>query len=355
MKFRLIVCGTNTTKSSPKLNFAESDAARILDHFTGALGPLSATSDAQMLLGASATRQNILNSLTRLGRETPDYLVFYFSGHGGTESIEAVDASLHYMHLANAISAARASRTLIILDVCHAGAFRRFFKEARVNPSGFIKPDWLIALSKANPGTRIMMAATEDQNAKESAAKEGGHFTSAILAALGACEGDIIIGNKRWISDHRAFAQAWNAVRTESGGEQEPVGIGLDGYLPLALSQAGSAVGSAVITSINHSGTELIFETSLGERSKIETHATAVLMRPSQILHQEKLSVRPLGNREVCRGVVRVDPDALVEKLGFSLSWFYYKQVELCWHLILTDDHHHELDVALLPVTLRQS
>ncbi len=121
------------------MQFCDDDAVTVCDLFRTQFSMRS--EDCVQLLNDDATVRNILGSLQRLagsaGRD--DMLVFFYSGHGSTqtgiadaqdpdgvhETLSVWDGSILDDELAEVLNTSTAGRCLVVLDSCMSGGFAK--------------------------------------------------------------------------------------------------------------------------------------------------------------------------------------------------------------------------------------
>ncbi|MDI3288660.1 caspase family protein [Polyangium sp. 15x6] len=248
MKYRALVCGVNRTAGASPLRFAEDDARRVHEAFTGPMGPASA-SDSPLLLGPHATVGNVLFCLQHMARIGTEYLLFYFSGHGGEDGIALADGTLSYRRLHKALQEVSARAVLVILDACQSGTF------GKVVEVGGIGRSWAELLESAMPGMRMFFAARSDENTMEGGGVPGGRFTWTFLEALRGCAGAMRHGNTQFVADDEAFYTTYALMAQRWPQDALPEGRNLKGDFPMLQSQVAQSTSPtfALIVQSNQS------------------------------------------------------------------------------------------------------
>lgn len=148
-----IIClalGTNTGRGAHRLRCAEKDATDIAHLFAGRVGP--ATDPMLMLSPRVDEVRGVLRGL--VGRR-PDVLVIFNSGHGNRNGVLLADGILGYSELTEWIQLIGATHTLVLLDVCHAGAM---IKQGLGGVTvGALDLGYIDALAVATPSTRVLL------------------------------------------------------------------------------------------------------------------------------------------------------------------------------------------------------
>lgn len=351
--YRVLACGVNTGPASKALEYAAKDAEDVARFFRGSLGPPVHPEHVALLTNGAATREAIMSAMLHALLDSPDFLTFYFSGHGARTGILAADGILPYERIISLLRTVRGPSTTIILDVCYAASFLDFIKEARIAGVGLptdITLAWLDALARATPGTRLMFSTAADRLSGEHRDLQNGIFTHALVRALTRCKGDIDVAGASWVSDARAFAAARQIVR-QVAPTQVPLSKNLTGDFPMSLSQAAEPVGAAYFV-----------------RTKVESHSLGVSFEVAERVHvRTKFTWRvmnAIGN-EVASGGQTLEPsDSESNYEGriplpaanlrsdeiTGLLLLAQNRARLEWHLALHDEHGHELDSHVVPV-----
>lgn len=171
---------------------AQNDASRLQQTWNQQRPELFARTDLRPLLGASASRQEILEALDRLARRSDlhpdDRLVLMFAGHGtwvddpqrkGEKLFVFCCPEFDLDHWQTTGISSRElyeklaqirCRKIVLLDACHSG-------EATTNPVRELTP--------GGQGPIIMAACDQKEEAFENAKLGHGLFTYALLEALG--------------------------------------------------------------------------------------------------------------------------------------------------------------------------
>ena len=121
------------------MQYCDDDAETVYNLFRSEFQMLA--DDGVKLLNHEATVQNIMGALALLGERAgpDDMLVFFYSGHGGTqigpadaqdpdgihETLCVWDGTILDDELADALDASTAGRCLIVLDCCMSGGFAK--------------------------------------------------------------------------------------------------------------------------------------------------------------------------------------------------------------------------------------
>lgn len=304
--YDLIAFGTNVAPGARPLQFAEKDAADVVNVFTSPLGPVSVGSHC-LGVGAGATSAALRTALSTARVRRPNQLVFYFSGHGSPTGIALSDGLFSFRELIRCLRAVAAPSSLVILDVCHAGALR--LHEQRGDLGGFepLTEAWATALARATPGNRLMLSSAASQRSHEGQVPNG-HFTHCLLRALKEQSGDIDANSVRFISDRQAFRRAAQLL-SKFRGSQRAEAHRLSGDFPMIVSEQDVQVGHARFESgwARRDGLGVSASVMIEGRARMDTYVRATL-------------VDRRGNAVwIDRGCLRAESDRASYTVEFSL------------------------------------
>ncbi|WP_420814137.1 caspase family protein [Polyangium spumosum] len=334
--YRAVVCGVNNSIGQTPLSFAESDAQAIFRTFTGALGPAD-EENSKLLLGARATRGNVLRVLQAYAQRGTDYLLFYFSGHGSEDGLALADGMLEYWELHAALANLPARARLVILDACHSGAYGGLVEVGGV---GDLQESWAEVLAAALPGTRVLCAARSDELSAEGGSIRMGHFTWALLEALHRGKGSLRGRDHRWVSDSEAFYLARAHLLSRWPNDAHPDCRNLSGDFPMLLSHAHAPIGRGALSIRPHArGYAADVEVVAARRTGVPMLLKCRLLDESRVeVGTETRIIVPTTNDD--SGMVRFHfpRSALPYEHRQALDWGY--QVPLHWAVSLVDPYH---------------
>ncbi|MCH6256887.1 caspase family protein [Puniceicoccaceae bacterium K14] len=232
------------------LNFAEADAASVLEKIKTANTNLFADIKVHHLESANATHDNILTAFEsiRTDAHPHDAFVFYFAGHGVMSSSDSQfyliphDVTRIYgasqSLTQNGISAnqlrdlsagIKAQKQLFLLDACNSGGALQAFAQR-----GASQEKALAQLARAT-GTHWIAASSANQFATEFADLGHGAFTHTLLQALG---GAADTGDQRiTINELKAYLESELPTITQKykGTPQYPTSYGHGQDFPIAI------------------------------------------------------------------------------------------------------------------------
>ena len=343
MRFKLIAVGVNEPKGGKRLSFAEQDATKVRDLLVSDLGPATPGTET-LLIGPAATVRAVHGALAETTFQRPDILLFYFSGHGGSNGVALSDDVLLYKDLAEYVQLIGAARSMQILDVCSAASYLSFIKEATF--AGAADLAWLEVLANSAPGNRLIFSTGADRSAGEAGPVRGGHFTEALLRALREGAGDLEAEGSHFISDRMAFLHARWIMRHDFKLAQLPVERGLRGDFPFAKSQAGAPVGSATILKalVQDHGLDMLFW--VDQRRGVPTVLKySVINSVGGVIVENVLQFTPPASGEPYHGRIPFAQNTLLSDPTSYLQLKRHGRVDFSWALILEDGvHGHVLD-----------
>ena len=175
-----------------ELRFAERDARALHALFSDSLGD-----SIELLVGETATRDEIEKRLTALSNVEPeDFVVIGFSGHG-SETHELVTYDADVSDLAGScvpldvmtewFKAIPARQLVCVLDCCFSGAMGAKVLQVESKPRGILSEAALLD-QLAGDGRLILTASTANQPAWENPKIGHGLLTHFLLEALQGAE-----------------------------------------------------------------------------------------------------------------------------------------------------------------------
>lgn len=203
------------------LRFADRDARQVALFLRSKAGGSVPASHVLLLTNQQATRSRIQQAFTLFMQAKPDdRVLFYFSGHGLTDSFAPYDVRpghLSNMLTHNDIKAAfrrsSASTKLCIADACLSGSMTRMRQ-----------PDPAPASTAFNNGNvAMLLAGRATQYAIESRRLTGGAFTHYLLLGLSGRAGR---NADRTVTIRELHQYVASQVRRVTGGRQTPVFYG---------------------------------------------------------------------------------------------------------------------------------
>jgi hypothetical protein len=334
----VVSAGVNQTPGGAALSFAEKDAKDMRDALVGAAGPVE-RHDAGLLLGATCTRQCLWDRLMDASLQNPTYFLFFFSGHGNEDGLAVADGLFEYKVLHRALKVVNAPFTLVVLDVCNAGAF--MIKEGAVVYGATPDLSWMDALSSATPGTRLFFSTGASRTASESYTLKNGAFTAALLAGMRA--GTPRIGE--FVSDATAFNYARLHMRHMQKLTQVPESRGLTGDFPMLRSETMTWIGSAAIVDASVLPHALHVEVLVTDREHVPTTVRHRLLScEGKVLKNESIRLSPDNGQAVFTFQVPFDPTPIRNDRRSQLRIILNSQTRFLQHIEILDGAGDVLD-----------
>ena len=195
----VFVVGIDTYKNPAyALNYAREDAEAFAEAMKKNGRVLYQKVKIHTLYDASATRANILDTLTSLQSQISlnDVFIFYYAGHGAMVEQDfffiPIECTSMYKALANnALSAEvmqasfkniKALKQIIIMDACQSGGSVEILAMRGANE------EKAFAQLSRGAGIHVLASAGSEQNAKEIAELKHGLFTYVLLQALNGAD-----------------------------------------------------------------------------------------------------------------------------------------------------------------------
>lgn len=342
--YDLIAFGANRAPGSRPLQFAEKDAADVVNVFTSPLGPVSAGSHC-LGVGTSATSSALRSALSTARARRPDQLVFYFSGHGSPAGIALSDGLFSFRELIRRLRAVAAPASLVILDVCHAGALRLHEQRGDLGGLETLTEAWATALARATPGNRLMLSSAASQRSHEGQVPNG-HFTHCLLRALKEQSGDIDADSVRFISDRQAYRRAARLLGEFRGLSQRAEAHRLSGDFPMIVSEQDVQVGHARFESgwARRDGLGVSASVMIEGRARLDTYVRATLIdRRGNAVWIDRGCLRAESDRASYRVEFSLRPSELLADPGLLATWSDAQVNGHCWEVACEDQAGDEI------------
>ena len=232
-------------KSVDRLNYAATDAKKLVDTFLEHSKPLFREIKTKLLMDAEATKDNILDGLDWMIEETTDedYVILYFAGHGELDNrgnlyflpVKADKGKLRRSavrasQLLSALKDLPRSRRILMLDACHAGAVDKGKRRSGDSLTDNLARDLLLP----GYGTVVMCSSTGKEFSLENNRYRMGNFTLAITEGLSGKGGKDKAGT---VLTHHLHAYVVDRVKELSKGQQHPLMKNPDGIRSFPLSR----------------------------------------------------------------------------------------------------------------------
>jgi WD40 repeat protein len=214
------------------LNFPAKDATDFVEAMRLQEGGLYSKVEFKLLTDKLATKDNILDGLEWVQRQTTsrDVAMVFFAGHGVNDNLNRYFFCTHnfeeqsllrtgvaYSDIRSAVEAI-AGKALFFVDTCHAGnAIGARSRGGLADIVGLVNE-----LSSVENGVIVFTAATSKQNSLEDAQWGNGAFTKALVEGL---KGAADIKNQGKITVSLLDFYVAERVKELTGGKQTPATV----------------------------------------------------------------------------------------------------------------------------------
>ena len=191
-----LVIGINDYQNVPKLHYAVEDAMAIKNMLINEYG--FPRDNVRYLIDESATQSNINKELSNIVKSAgkKDRVVFYFAGHGETESMGLEDGNIGFLipvdgnsedlfftaidmdQIKRNAKYSKAKHMMFLIDACYGGLAAVNTRSLNTNTPNFLDK---IVTEKAR---QIITAGSEDEKVIEKDEWEHSAFTKSILSGL---------------------------------------------------------------------------------------------------------------------------------------------------------------------------
>ena len=191
-----LVVGINNYKNVPNLNYAVEDALAIKNMLINKYG--FSRKNVRYLLDQEATQSNIKKELSNLMKSAGenDRVVFYFAGHGETETLGLEDGDIGFLipsdgdtddlyfsaidmgELTRIANYSKAKHMLFLVDACYGGLAAMNTRSLSTNASNYL--DKIIQEN----ARQIITAGGKDEQVLEKDDWKHSAFTKNILSGL---------------------------------------------------------------------------------------------------------------------------------------------------------------------------
>lgn len=264
----VFVVGIDTYKNPAyALNYAREDAEAFAEAMKKNGRVLYQKVKIHTLYDASATRANILDTLTSLQSQISlnDVFIFYYAGHGAMVEQDfffiPIECTSMYKALANnALSAEvmqagfkniKALKQIIIMDACQSGGSVEILAMRGANE------EKAFAQLSRGAGIHVLASAGSEQNAKEIAELKHGLFTYVLLQALNGADDGSPKDGKITVYELKSYLddQVPELNAKYSGKLQFPYTFSRGSDFPIVLEQVRLTVVKVLINKIKKDAT----------------------------------------------------------------------------------------------------
>lgn len=212
--FAVIVGIADYYSSNMDLNYSDDDAVIFYKHLKSAFENETRNGEVSLLLDHEATHENIVRELNRVFSQSTenDYIIFFFSGHGGNGVFCPADANnnLYHSEVKAAFRAANAKYRLCIADACHSGSMVGSSTVSNYEEIANLRDERIA----------VILSSSENQTSQETNSLRQGVFSFYLMQGLRG-KGDL--NNDHYVTAGELFLFTREAVNRYSSGEQIPI------------------------------------------------------------------------------------------------------------------------------------
>jgi uncharacterized caspase-like protein len=214
--FSVIVGVADYEGTSNDLTYSDDDARIFYDHLKKALPNEMSNGKSVLLLNKEATHYNIKKALQHifsLSTEN-DFIIFYFSGHGGRNFFCPSDANINMLTHSDVkkyFKSAKAKYRLCIADACFSGSIAN---NGQPNSNPVTTP------SLNDSRIAVIMSSKPNQTSIEATRLGQGLFSFYFIKGL---RGAADLNKDTYITMDELFVYTKKNVSEKSNGKQVPV------------------------------------------------------------------------------------------------------------------------------------
>jgi hypothetical protein len=201
------------------LNYSDDDARIFYNYLKKAFPNEIRNGEAKLLIDAQASYKNILEELKRVFAKSNenDYIIFYFSGHGGRGSFAPYNLnsySLSHKEVKQIFKTSKAKYRLCIADACYSGS---------VSSSQTYMSNYESTQNLRDARLAVFLSSSSNEVSIESNGLRQGVFSYYLMRGL---KGAADLNKDQYVTAGELFVYTRKAVIQHSNGKQIPVVIG---------------------------------------------------------------------------------------------------------------------------------
>jgi hypothetical protein len=217
-----VIIGISSYDHMETLQYADDDAYLFHSFLKSPEGGAIPDNRLALLIDESATRNNILNTLSDVFSEAKedDLVIFYFSGHGLQENFLPIDYNgsenlISHDEINAILKSSNASFKICIADACHAGS--AFRSKA---PGSVLLELYYPQLAQRIGGTALLLSSKSNESSLESSGLRQGVFSHFLMRGL---RGEADEDRDRVVTLLELFQYVHEKVKGYTGKRQTPV------------------------------------------------------------------------------------------------------------------------------------
>lgn len=202
----------------PSLRYTDDDAYQFYAFLRSPEGGALNEKNIRLLIDADATRENIIDSMSKLflNANQNDRIIFYFSGHGLKDSFLPHDSNgkenrLFHQDIIRIIRKSKANSKLVLGDACHSGGI--------LSENFNINEQYSNFYNSENNVTLIMSSKINEVSFDNEGLRSG-VFSKYLIKGL---KGEADHDNNRVITIKELYEYVLGKVRAFTNNKQSPI------------------------------------------------------------------------------------------------------------------------------------
>ncbi len=223
LKVWALIVGIASYNHMPALRYTDDDAYRMYAFLKSPEGGALDDEHISILIDEAATKQKILNEMTRIFNQAGpnDLVMMYFSGHGLKGSFLPIDFDgynnkIFHEEINNILRQSPAKYKLCIADACHSGSLLAMRDGGVQNALSH----YYRSLAQANAGTALIMSSKSEETSLESSGLRQGVFSHFLIRGL---KGEADTNHNNIVSVQELFNFIDGNVQNYTGFRQSPM------------------------------------------------------------------------------------------------------------------------------------
>jgi hypothetical protein len=217
--FAVVVGVSDYEGVASDLNYSDDDAKIFYNYLNKAFPNEIRNGEAKLLIDAQASYTNIVEELKRIFAKSNenDYIIFYFSGHGGRGSFAPYNLnsySLSHSEVKQIFKSSKAKYRLCIADACYSGS---------VSSGQTYLSNYESTQNLRDARLAVFLSSSSNETSIESNGLRQGVFSYYLMRGL---RGAADLNKDKYVTAGELFVYTRKAVIQYSGGKQIPVVIG---------------------------------------------------------------------------------------------------------------------------------
>lgn len=219
--FAIIIGIADYEGSDSDLRYSDKDAVLFYNHLNASMPIEVSNGEIVLLLNDKATYSNIKTALSTVYKKSTDndFIIFYFSGHGGVGSFAPYDSSQKLFHseLKSFFKQTDAKFRLVVADACFSGSIGTSSNQTSISNVQELYDSRLAVIMSSKPN----QASIEMDRLKQ------GVFSYYLIKGM---QGNADLNKDKYVTAKELFIYTKKEVSSHTSNKQIPViyGINLD-------------------------------------------------------------------------------------------------------------------------------